>query len=486
MSVPTGISLQEIEEFAAKNPDLYHVLSGIGRTLNDLLAYTRKATKAATAEFGPPKGPRNVAVTAVGSTIVVGWINDSSPNTIVGYKVFRAAAGTRSSPTSPTFTDGKFVGATLATEVCLGTQGSAYRHIDRNFAISDLDQANPARFAYWVTSIDSNLQESAPVPVTGSPIEVLTNGPGDQSSDVKDVALNKLYNSAFRSKATTAGLTLNTASSFTLVSNATNATPIQITTTTAHGLVTGDDAMIYGVLGNTAANGYWIITRIDNTNFTLNGSVGNGAFTSGGGVYPAQGGGRPAGELVQPPWGTIFQANYQPWFGTGGAEYRSNGSIATGEVRLPAPTAGNTASVFQTVAYALRPNQRFVFSVYLRMPTPATDMTITISADRGDGGFLREQSFSSSLLTSTYQRVVFNTGGINDFHTNVTVKARTNSGTGQDVYVFKPMMNAGDVPAGWTALADPDASANVGFESTPPWGRVTQSLIFRDSTAPYV
>jgi len=68
----------------------------------------------------------------------------------------------------------------------------------------------------------------------------------------------------------------------TIISNATNAAPIQITTTVAHGYVTGQSVSIADVSGNTAANGTWIITTSGGTTFTLNGSVGNGAYTGGG------------------------------------------------------------------------------------------------------------------------------------------------------------------------------------------------------------
>lgn len=73
-------------------------------------------------------------------------------------------------------------------------------------------------------------------------------------------------------------------SSFTSgnVTNATNATPIQITTSAAHGLSDGDGVRITGVGGNTAANGGWPVTVVNTTNFTLNTSTGNGAYTSGG------------------------------------------------------------------------------------------------------------------------------------------------------------------------------------------------------------
>lgn len=65
------------------------------------------------------------------------------------------------------------------------------------------------------------------------------------------------------------------------ITGATNASPIQITST-AHGRSTNDVVSISGVLGNTAANGDWTITVVDANNFTLNGSAGNGAYTSGG------------------------------------------------------------------------------------------------------------------------------------------------------------------------------------------------------------
>lgn len=61
---------------------------------------------------------------------------------------------------------------------------------------------------------------------------------------------------------------------------ATNATPIEITTTAAHGMTSGDWVSIVGVAGNEAANGQWQVTVLDGTRFTLAGSAGDGAFVS--------------------------------------------------------------------------------------------------------------------------------------------------------------------------------------------------------------
>ncbi len=65
------------------------------------------------------------------------------------------------------------------------------------------------------------------------------------------------------------------------ISGATNASPIVITSA-ANTFATGDQVAISGVGGNTAANGLWVVTVTNSTTFSLNGSTGNGAYTSGG------------------------------------------------------------------------------------------------------------------------------------------------------------------------------------------------------------
>jgi hypothetical protein len=69
------------------------------------------------------------------------------------------------------------------------------------------------------------------------------------------------------------------------VSGATNATPIVVTTTIAHGLQTGDKVTISGVNGNTSANGSFSVTVASATTFSLDGSAGNGPWTSGGSTH---------------------------------------------------------------------------------------------------------------------------------------------------------------------------------------------------------
>jgi hypothetical protein len=67
------------------------------------------------------------------------------------------------------------------------------------------------------------------------------------------------------------------------ISNATNATPI-VVTTAAHGLPVGEVSWVdvSGVLGTTGANGSWVGEALTTTTLKLRGSVGNGAYISGG------------------------------------------------------------------------------------------------------------------------------------------------------------------------------------------------------------
>ena len=92
--------------------------------------------------------------------------------------------------------------------------------------------------------------------------------------------------------------TLGSSTGLGTITAATNATPIAITKT-GHGLLTGSLVVMSGVVGNTAANSppTWVITAVDANTFTLNGSAGNGARTSGG-TYTATSPPAPSGTIV--------------------------------------------------------------------------------------------------------------------------------------------------------------------------------------------
>jgi hypothetical protein len=63
------------------------------------------------------------------------------------------------------------------------------------------------------------------------------------------------------------------------ITGATNANPIVITSA-GHGLSTGNQVAIRECLGNTAANGTWTVTRLTADTFSLDGSTGNGTYTT--------------------------------------------------------------------------------------------------------------------------------------------------------------------------------------------------------------
>lgn len=76
------------------------------------------------------------------------------------------------------------------------------------------------------------------------------------------------------------------------ITGASNASPIVVTTAAPHLLLPNAVVFVQGVVGNTAANDFWVITPIDNTHFSLNGSVGNGNYVSGGTAQSALIGGK--------------------------------------------------------------------------------------------------------------------------------------------------------------------------------------------------
>lgn len=76
----------------------------------------------------------------------------------------------------------------------------------------------------------------------------------------------------------TAGIVASTLT----ITDASNATPIVVTTATPHLLTRNAVVNISGVVGNTAANDFWNVTPIDASSFSLQNSVGNGNYVSGG------------------------------------------------------------------------------------------------------------------------------------------------------------------------------------------------------------
>ena len=96
---------------------------------------------------------------------------------------------------------------------------------------------------------------------------------------------------------------------------ATNASPIVLTTSTAHGFQRGQPIRVQDVRGNTAANGQWVIcfrttgdfdaTHIPLCNSDLGAIAGNGNYTSGGVVYTALWQGGADGQDMGPDYSSV-------------------------------------------------------------------------------------------------------------------------------------------------------------------------------------
>jgi hypothetical protein len=83
----------------------------------------------------------------------------------------------------------------------------------------------------------------------------------------------------------TAGALVGASTTAVAITSTTEATPIAVTTTTAHGFVTGQVVTVAGS-SETAANGTWTITVTGASAFTLNGSAGAVGAGTGGTAQP--------------------------------------------------------------------------------------------------------------------------------------------------------------------------------------------------------
>lgn len=118
--------------------------------------------------------------------------------------------------------------------------------------------------------------ETPPVSLTNGPIASANAFGNPQTGEVLVVVASETPASSVLGQAITPGCVALS------ITNATNASPIVITSLSAHGLLTGNIATIQGVLGNAGANGTWSITVLSGTTFSLDGSTGTGAYTGGG------------------------------------------------------------------------------------------------------------------------------------------------------------------------------------------------------------
>lgn len=280
------------------------------------------------------------------------------------------------------------------------------------------------------------------------------------------------------------------------VSDATNATPIVVTTTANHQLSTGQYVDIFGVLGNTAANGRWVVTVTGATTFSLDTSVGNGAYTSGG--------------VVETPWigdtdlwlhihrtapSDLDFVGYQDWSSTSstGARASSTTQVAWNSLSATAEIDWYTASnEYEFVFIIVQSGAWRVFyacsPIRIQGPNTAgigrvktatsTTGTVVIATDRdmsseitpGQRVWLVNQTVEGATLDSSAYTEIVPVSAVTS--TTITVTGVTNqpyrvgSLIGLDCCMFAlGYATSGDPPMYWTNRPDAgysSAGAQVG------------------------
>ena len=473
-----GVVLPQIAGLADEQSQLYEALQIIARAIN-AQATTIDGIQV---DYTKPSGPRNVAVAQLGGKLHVTWDEDKSGPALSGYRISRATAGTRSSPTTPTFDSATQIGTVQAQGKTCPASGS-YTFDDVNFTVTDYKQDDPSRFSFWVQSITTGGTFSEPVQATSSPIELLPSGQGELTQNPKQTSPNKLYNAAFDSSVTTTTTALKP--SWT-VSASTNATPIEITFSANHGLASLDRVSINSC-DVPAINGDWQITVTAVNKATLDGSSAPGSTATTGSIvsnYPGQ----PAlPSTVSSDGSPAFGYWYISVVGSTTPKFSSDGSLRTNEIYLASPTSINDeTTVGQPVGFKLLTGgEHYTFSVYARLaPATSAQSNTTFTIDCFDLASLTITSaiFDGSLLTTSYQRfavtmITPDLSGYSDGY-SVLFNIRNTRGTssGNDLYVRWPMVNVGDFPAIWTDVTD--LSLGVGrtssapvFGSTPTYAR---------------
>lgn len=498
-TIPDNIILDRVNDLAATDPQLFEALQTLGGSANDIINYLRTQDDPGITPYGPRTG--TVAVTPVGSTMLVSWGSDGAPGVAIAYYiVWKAAAGTRLAPTAPTFASATIIGVIQAQNIaCLpGTgTGSGYTLVDRNFSISQFDPANPSRFSYWVQSVTTGLKSSIAVSSsgtpTGDPKELVINGPGENSPDEKAPPLNMLWNASLYNPTVT--LTPGPLPIPIQVSLATNASPVAITTAIAHGALTGDKVQVYNAQGNIGANGYYTFTKTGANTGTLNGSVGSGAYAPLSAFFIRHIG-QPDPPVLRRTDGSCC---WTPWFGTNAAIgiQMSDGSQNSGEIIIPAPGAGVEYGFGQGLdPTRIRYGQHLAISVWVRRIGAVAGTSQAVFQLAAINSTVLEGIIDASLLTTVYQRFTWNlvvpttgTVGVNGAM-SVSFRNRCLTGAGVQISYTRPMMNPGDVATGWVNVLDDGpvvGATNTLYTdpTTPNWSRVVNQVIVRDPSAVY-
>ncbi len=277
----------------------------------------------------------------------------------------------------------------------------------------------------------------------------------DRSLPIERLRFNKLANSALRSRAIDENVAVP---QWLTVAGASNTAPIEVTTPITHGLATGDEVLVKGVLGNVAANGWWRVTTTGERTFTLDASSGSGEFAGGGSVFPAVG---------QPPApGTRDVAGslpWTPWFSAPAAARETEFFQPTGEVyTFPEIPPVNSFLSQEIDGSLFEPGQNLCLSIEARMPEAAIGdqrLKILVTAVLGTTR-VYSATFPASLVTPEFRRFslcfrldadAVPRGGV----MRVEFIDEHLRGIPKPMYWARPMLNEGIAPIEWTPEVEP-------------------------------
>lgn len=164
--------------------------------------------------------------------------------------------------------------------------------------------------------------------------------------------------------------------SYLTVTNATNATPIVVTTSTAHGYSAGDLVEVHGIGGNTAANGIWKVASPGSTTFALTtladaNSVGNGAY-----IYCSDWNCKPG--FVGRVQATTLPAHPRGWLG--------NSALSSFLLDPDGAGASVATALTENAAWVTRMKASGLDTVVGSYSTYTTDYTVTSYASEFRGG----------------------------------------------------------------------------------------------------
>ncbi len=220
------------------------------------------------------------------------------------------------------------------------------------------------------------------------------------------------------------------------ITSSTNATPIEVTTSSSHGYSTGDTVLIQNHSTNTNANGYYEITVTASNKFTLTGSTGNGIGSSGTVRNVNNCVVRLASPLTQTiastgprsAWTRLSAANGNPTVSTGSAtkEHHFSDGFSVGV------TFTTGAAFYQTVGpFDLSGYQQISFWFYLSSGTmvAANDLSLELCSDSFGGTTVHTVPIPLVSITGAWLCVTYDFGtNLNNNINSVAIKVNVDRG----------------------------------------------------------